>query len=271
MKTENIKSFDDVICLSNPDKCELCLDKGWAQGRTMFGGVVAAAVYSKVQLSRIKKEPVRSLHYIFSAPCKAGHLDLSTNLVSSGKNVEIYSFLAAQNTKITLSGNAVFGKPLNKNITKKIFMPQVPWFEKLAPIETHKGITPDFMENFEMRPAMGQELFSGQASSESAMWIKFKNSNNKTFVQHIIALIDAIPPPVLQMLDTQSPVSTISLSIQVLDHEYSQSPTDFWLVYSCADYISYGYAHITTYVFDQKGNAAAVGNQTLGIFNPPKS
>ncbi|MDY0000936.1 MAG: thioesterase family protein, partial [Polyangia bacterium] len=81
--------FDDLLRLERLDgrRFGLEIPEDWMQGRTAFGGLVAAAAVRAIREALGDRDPLRSMHTAYVAPVRAGTAALEVEVVRQGKHV----------------------------------------------------------------------------------------------------------------------------------------------------------------------------------------
>ena len=124
----------------------------WMQGRTAYGGLVAAMALKSMRGYVARERKVRSLFFSFVGPLDSGPFFIQTQLLRSGKSVTTIESKLIQNDKICCTALGSFGGDRESMIQiepiKRLEMPDPSKALELPYIE---GLTPAFTRHFNYR------------------------------------------------------------------------------------------------------------------------
>ena len=83
---------------------------------------------------------------------------------------------------------------------------------------------------------------------------------------YFIALMDAWPPTMLQMLRLPAPASTMSWDIEFINPKLELDPAAWYASETEAQHIQDGYGHEEAKFWDQNGNLLALSRQVVTVF-----
>lgn len=248
---------------------QISIPDNWSQGRTVFGGLSCGLVHNQIRQLVEPDRVLRSLNANFVGPLFTDKsFEIQTTILSAGKNVTQVLGQAIQDGKVCLSVQAALGVARSSNIqieaptranvslpTEGVFIPQIP------------GVTPKFLEHIAFSITQGQLPFSGSKLDHYDGWMRFVDTPNQLTDAHIITLIDAWPPTVLQLMKQPAPASTMSWNIEFTHPHPEFEPSD-WLGY-CARtrQAGTGYAHVEADIYSEAGNLVALSRQVVTIFD----
>jgi hypothetical protein len=128
------------------------------------------------------------------------------------------------------------------------------------------GFTPPtFLQHFGVRWAEGGRPYSGSSSRSSKIYIRHRDPGAIT-ESHIVALIDCIPPPILQMMKTPAPNSSMTWTLEFLRHDYNFSPDAWWRIDTEVKASADGYCQESSVVLDPNGAPMAFSRQLVAVF-----
>jgi acyl-CoA thioesterase len=188
----------------------------WMQGRTVFGGLVAAV------LARAAEDAVgdatrlpRSLTVQFSAPVDSGAAVAHAEILRSGKHVTQLVATLQQRGQTVASALLAFGAarahPLSYRHGEP---PEVLPFDQVDSMPALAG-APTFTQHVDLRFALGGVPFSGASRPEVGGWCRLRRPRPPD-LETLCALLDAWPLPALAMLTHPRPGATIDLSYHFL-------------------------------------------------------
>lgn len=256
--------------VANPTELpNLEISKQWAQGRTVYGGLSAAMVYEAIKYHVSEDRVMRSFNCSFVGPLATEtpfHIDVE--VLRQGKNATQIIAKAVQNEQVALLCQVCFGVARQSKISvlnsethpmaipkKAKFIPQIP------------KVTPKFLRHFELAIVEGSLPFTASKKSNVDGWMRFKNPPSSLNDAHLIALIDAWPPTVLQLLKWPAPSSTMCWNIEFLHPHQQWQPNDWFAYRAITRQAADGYAHTEANIWDQQGQLIALSRQTVGIFD----
>lgn len=262
-----MNSIDKIfeLCRHNAD---MTFDKSWSQGRTVFGGVSAAAILRAMDFELESPRPLRVLHVNFIAPLKIEKpCRITIEHLRDGQNVTQLQGRLTQDNQTCVQVQACYGKSRDskinrlsdqqcslKSASKGNFLPIIP------------GVTPKFLKHITLDFQSGKLPFTGSKHSHIDGWMKFKEVPTNISLAHIVALADAWPPTVLQMLKWPKPASTLSWQVDVLQPEIKLPPSQ-WIGYQAKTLqATDGYSHTQANIWSESGELILLSRQTDVIF-----
>ena len=85
----------------------------------------------------------------------------------------------------------------------------------------------------------------------------------------LVALIDAWPPAILQMLKQPTPASSLTWTVEfpaVDDLQLAAESNPWWQYRAITESAQNGYAHISAHIWGQGGRLVAISRQTATVF-----
>lgn len=266
-------TIDELLNLITPEfiasKGCFTVDQYWAQGRTVYGGLSAALLYKACKIAVAPTRVMRSMTTNFVGPLMTDTpFFISVEIIREGKNVSQVQARAIQNDKISVVTQVCFGEKRTSKVsvlndekhglekpTKAKFIPQVP------------KVTPKFLKHIDLSIEEGGIPFSGRKKSHYHGWMRYKKPPTEIKDEHIIGIIDAWPPTVLQMLKWPAPASTISWNLEFI-HPHREIKPDDWLAYKAVTrQAADGYGHTEATIWDADEEVIAISRQTVGVFD----
>lgn len=251
----------------------------WGQGRATFGGLVAALLYRRaaaVLAARgedLAGKSPRSLTFSLVAPVAPGEVDVTVDVLRSGKSVTQVEARLVQEGQVAAVMLASFGSARESAIKVAAEPPLAfPLPSMLSALPYIAGTTPEFTQHFEFRWAVGKLPFMPPPALTGDMggYVRFRHPVARTGVDTLLGLVDAWPPAVLPMFTRPAPISTLAWTIELPGHAaptLAALPGDVALQYLAqTDFSGDGYAHIRSRTHAPDGTLLAIGRQTVAIF-----
>jgi acyl-CoA thioesterase len=274
-----VATFSEVLdsLRREPDGWTVVVPKAWGNGRTVFGGLQVALTVRAMRgvldetlgpgKGGVGVLPLRSVQATFVAPVPTGTpVRLRAEFLRSGRSASHARCDLLHDGALACTAVAVFGAPRPSRIVLDIPPPVPPADPDTLPdLPYIPGITPEFLQQLQLRWAAGKVPYSGHGEPHSTIFARLRDPDCNA-EDALIALADSIPSPGLSMLDTPAPATSINWMLELigdpslLDREqWSMIGTD---VRAGAD----GYLSQTSVLWGPGGHAFSVSHQSVAIF-----
>ncbi len=274
-------SFETMISQARLGE-KVNVTSGWGQGRALFGGLLGALVVAGLEaklsqrgLSLNGNTPVlRALTISFVAPVEVGDLEITSDILRAGKSVIQMSCTMRQNDQVVLSALASFGAARQSSVlVPALIAPQIGDAGSGQSFPYIEGVIPEFTRMIDFRYTGCDLPFSHSQHSHIDGWMRWSQnagvSSATTRLVDLVALIDAWPPAILQMLKQASPASSLTWTLEfpAIDDGVISSQTNPWWQYRAqTESAQNGYAHIAAHVWNDDGRLVAISRQTVTVF-----
>jgi len=245
------------------------LHEEWLQGRSTFGGLTAALAVQALRLELGYERPLRALMTAFVGPAGEGEVEIDCASLRSGKSVTWAEAKLCQNDQVAATVAACFGG--NRESTITVEAPRRPNVKGPAESQAFPflpGITPNFTQHYEMRYAAGQMPMTASKHSAMGVWLRYKQPDNFSEA-HIVALMDVLPPAVLQMFKEMKPISSLTWHLEFLDDLTATDAQDsegWWFFDVHAHGAANGYSQQHATLYTPAGRALAMSQQQIAVF-----
>jgi acyl-CoA thioesterase len=243
------------------------IGEDWSQGRATFGGMVAALGNEAMRKLVPAARQLRGIDTVFVGPAFAGKVRIEARTLRVGKIVtmacaKLWSadqiaatmtgiYGGARSTEISISPKASAGLPSAQDLPDPVF--------------PENSGAPGFLQHFGMRFAEGSRPFTGLNLSTSKVYVRHKDPAALT-ESHVVALIDCIPSPLMQMMTKRAPSSSVTWTLQFLRHDYTFAPDAWWRIDTEVNSAGEGYACESSVVLDPAGVPAAFSRQLVTVY-----
>jgi acyl-CoA thioesterase len=190
----------------------------WAQGRTTYGGLVAAIAARAAAEVAGPERPIRTMDIAFVAPLPAGGIGVDVDVLGSGRAVTQLGVSLHSGDAPAARVHVVAGAPRPSAVrvcpAPTALTPGEP-LEQGMDLPYRPGITPVFTQQFQYRWVSKTSPFTG-GGPETALidgWMRHRTP--AAGMPALVALLDAWPPAVLPMLTGPTPVSTVRWAIHL--------------------------------------------------------
>jgi acyl-CoA thioesterase len=239
----------------------------WSQGRATFGGMVAALGNEAMRRLVPMDRPLRALNVTFVAPLVHGLVHINTRVLRVGKVVTIAQaeLISAGAVAATMTG--IYGSARATSIVIEPARSGVaPRVENLPDSAYPPALGgPAFLQHFALRWAEGTRPFTATPLSRSKAYIRHRETGT-IGESHLVALIDVIPSPLLQMMSTPAPASSLVWTLEFLRHDYQFDAGAWWRIDTEVPSAKDGYASQGSMLLNPDGVPMALSQQLVAVF-----
>ncbi len=246
------------------DHASITIPEGWMQGRSIFGGLTAAAMAALARNAEPEADrSLRSASIQLLAPVLPGVTRGETTVLRRGRNITFVEVGILQSDVLLARSTMVFAKPLASAI--KVAAPPKPETgdpDTFSAMPYIQGVTPEFTQKVDMRWAQGRPPFMG--GTEAAFTGLFRYRVPLGDAEGVLALLDTYPAPSLSLLERPSPASTVSWTAHIL-----AIPSTFedWFTLRYETIAgSNGLHTVTGRLYDDAGTMVAWTEQLVAVF-----
>ncbi|MEZ8101215.1 acyl-CoA thioesterase [Vibrio bivalvicida] len=254
-------------CIINQES--MTFPESWGQGRTAFGGLSAALLYAAMRQHVEGNRPLRSLTTNFVGPLLAETpFTFEIELLREGKSASQLAARIIQNDQVAVIQQACFGIERFSEIeVPSLDIHEMPSPLSLPRVPVIQGVTPSFIGNIDLAIAQGEMPYSGKMVSDLSGWMRFKHAPQEITDAHLICLIDAWPPAVLQMMSQPAPASTMMWNLEFIHPHQPMKPDEFLAYKATTRQAANGYAHLEADIWDNSGELIAISRQSVAVFS----
>jgi acyl-CoA thioesterase len=175
------------------------MSERWWVGRGPNGGYVAAVILRAIQASASPERAPRSLTVHYQRAPRVGPVEVEVTVEREGGRVTFLSARLTQEGKVQATAQAVLSEDWAEGGFSELAMPDAGEPGELHTIDPAAGDSrPNMLQNYRLRPALGEPAFSGGAPHTGA-WIRTREPR----------LLDA--PLAAAFLDTWFPAPFVRL------------------------------------------------------------
>lgn len=249
-------------------KYEIHVPSSWTQGRTVYGGLSAALAYQAAENLIEDERYVRAFHCNFIGPinCEQPVL-VEAELLRTGKNVTQIMAKVSQQGQVATMVQVCFGVNRASKLrqidqsTHSMKPPKSPKFIPQIP-----KIVPKFIQHFDYVFDKGNLSLTKNDEAVIHGWSKFSNPPPSMEIAYLIALMDAWPPTMFQLLRLPAPASTMSWDIEFINPEAVVVPNSWLASETEAHHIQNGYGHEEAKFWNEQGQLIAIAKQVVTVF-----
>lgn len=237
--------------------------QGWAQGRALFGGIVAALCAQTARLSVADLPPLRSAQVTFAGPAQ-GRLGFRADLLRRGRTTTVVSVDCTGDDKFAARSVFTYGAARESRVHHDLTeCPAVSAPQDCKLFFPQGNTPPGFFPNFEMRLAEGARPLSGANMPQFTVWVRHAEEGGVDPTIALVALADSLPPAAMVQFPAMAPISTMSWSIDFFQPIRSRG---WHLLRSTSEQAADGYSLQSMSLWDAEGKRIAAGRQAVALF-----
>ncbi len=261
--------FDELMqqMQPGPDTWTAIIPEDWLQGRSAYGGLQVSLALKAMRALLPTEVPLRTLQVTFLAPVPPGPVEITAHVLRAGKSathVEARLQMAGQTLCLVIG---VFGLSRASSVNILPVQPAVTVDEKPLQLRYVEGITPVFLQHFDMRWLSGSRPFQGASTARAVIEVGLHSAaDRKASDLHLTAIADAIPPLALAMLHKPAPASSMTWMLELLSDRYDHQPLNGWRFDAEVLAAGQGYTSQTVMIWAPDGSPAALSRQSMVVF-----
>jgi acyl-CoA thioesterase len=188
------------------------MSERWWVERGPNGGYVAAVILRAIQRAAAVERAPRSLTVQFPRAPRPGPVEIAVKIEREGGTVTFLSARMEQDGELQATALAVLADDLDASGFAELRMPAVELPEELySPDPEQVPGMPTMMQNYSMRPALGDQAFSG-GPPHSGVWMRAREPRLLD-APLAAAILDAWFPAPFITLDRPVPAPTIDYTV----------------------------------------------------------
>ena len=265
--------FDDAIAWTREDKDLFTgtIPDAWLQGRTAFGGLIAAIGLRALRALVGDERPPLTVDTAFLAPLGPGPARAFVTILRAGRHVTQAEARIVQDTSERARVSGVFGQAR----PSKLEVPAARAAPSSAPeraFDFTRGVPggpvpkniPRFVQNMELRWCEGSPPFSGGAEAVTGGYCRHRT--RASGVEALLALLDAWPAPTLALASRPLVASSVRWVAHVVEDMSLQADEYCWLR-SRTVHAGGGYTTMIADLHGPDGRLLLWGEQLVAIFD----
>jgi len=237
---------------------------GWAQGRSTFGGLLAAFGYEAAAMG--VEPPARTIVARLLEPVAPGGVTADVAVLREGRSVEARSVTLSQQGRRIGVVDVVFGASRDSVI--RVAPPPAPEGDpqRATSFGHIPGVTPEFLQHLDVRWAGGSPPFSGGPDAHVSGFCRHRTAAHG--VGAILGLLDAWPAPVLGLHDAPFAASTVQWTTHLTGAPLATDagPTSLARFRSDPVWSADGYATIQGFLWGSDGELVAWSEQLVAVY-----
>ena len=242
----------------------LAVPDSWLQGRTAYGGLVAALALSAARRAAPDLPPLRTAQIAFLGPT-AGELAFEAGVLRAGRSMTFVGVDARGGAGLAARCLFGFGAARESAVdSDDVPMPDVPGPDELPALASSPD-HPAFLGHFDVRVALGAPPFSGAEEAQSLWWVRHRDEAARAGETSLVGLGDVLPPAVLSMLAAPAPAASVTWQLDLLTDAHD-SQGGWYLLGVAGEGAVQGYAAQAHMAWARDGEPVMAGRQGVAVF-----
>ncbi len=259
--------FTQILAQLGEGESLVNMPEDWMQGRTTYGGMTAALCVEAALKSVADLPPLRSAQFAFIGPA-TGPLTLTPQVLRRGKSAVFVAVDVVGEVGSVARSLLNFGTSRASGIVLDAAGPPDVSPPDACEAYFSNATGPRFAQHFDVRLAAGARPMTPDAEPDMMIWSRHRDPQAASLLSGLVALADALPPPIIIRFTRPAPFSTSTWSFDLL----TDTPRDekgWWLLQSRADTARDGYSTQTMTLWGASGAPVMVARQNVSIFDTP--
>ncbi|MCE2678845.1 MAG: thioesterase family protein [Burkholderiales bacterium] len=243
------------------------LTPDWTQGRTMFGGLLSALAVQAMRDVGGAGWPLRALQTNFVGPVAEGPVYFRVQVLREGKNVRQVKCMVESAGEVAGIMVGVFGQSRSSELPARSAPVAIceKTLEQAVRLPFIPGMTPNFMQHFQMHWAEGGYPCSGSDTWKTKAYLRLKNDNIDRELCTVM-LTDAPPTPTLSRFNRMVMCSSVSWSLELRVSRPLEPASGDWRIDIDTKACGEGYTNEVATLWTPEGEAAAFGTQVVAVY-----
>lgn len=261
-----IASFQHLMDgLAANDGKKVAITAGWAQGRALYGGLVAALAAEPMAMALEHPRPIRSLLGNFVAPAPEGELEVRTEILREGRAVVQTRADVVADGQVCFAASAAFGDDRPATAVPADFPFDPAPRNSVPPMQSGVRPLPGFLDNFEIHWTGGGVPMSNSKDRKTGMWVRHRSDMSAYPIAKIVGIADMPPPVIMSHFDKPVRASSMSWSLEFLVPPETVKSDWFYLDFTL-DAAAGGYSQQSGLIFSEDGTLLAMSRQCMVYF-----
>ena len=248
------------------------VSQDWLQGRTCFGGLIAAL---GVQAMRDIAGPhwpadvsLRALQTNFVGPVGEGPVEVEVQLLREGRTLRQVQATLRQTGQVAAVMLGVFGadrasalQPVSPLAPPASHVPQT------LPAHQHRpGLSPEFLRHFDLRWDHGAQPGSGGSGLHSRIHMRLLDGEALSPELVTVLLADTSPTPATGQLARKAPSSSVTWALELRPLPAPAPAAGWWRADNESIAVGGGLVNHAARLWAPSGELAALGTQLVSVF-----
>lgn len=249
------------------------LGDDWQQGRTAYGGVVAAVAAQAMRDVAGADWPaevsLRSLQCAFVSVVEPGPVQVQVEVLRQGRNVCQVLARLSERGRLGTVAIGVYSADRPSSLTQRRLQRPMPRAEadRLPAMPYVQGPMPPFLQHVEMRPCDGARPFSGTPTTRSMIHLRLRDADARAIEPEVLTVLLGDVPATPALSEPPAPLPSSSVTWALELRPVARAQTDGWWRIDCDSvHVDGGYVNHAARLWAPDGALAALGTQVVTVF-----
>ncbi|MFY1667809.1 acyl-CoA thioesterase [Pseudomonas sp. Pseu.R1] len=262
-------TFSELLDAVRDNPASVSIPASWGQGRSCFGGLMAALLFEAMRGKVPAGRPIRSLAVCFVGPPAIDvPIAFEVEILREGKAVSQVLGRAIQNGETVTLIQGSFGAARESTIA--VAAEPAPEFKPVDEVPVFPfipGVMPEYLRYIDMRWALGGLPYTNTKSPAIGGYARLRDVAEERLTEaHLLALVDTWPPAVLPHLNKPAPGSSLTWTIEFVQPLPEMTTHDWTQYRAVIEHARDGYGHVAAALWTPKGQLVAISRQTVTVF-----
>jgi acyl-coenzyme A thioesterase PaaI-like protein len=248
----------------------------WLQGRTTFGGLIAAlavqAMFDVAGEGDAPLPPLRALQTNFVGPVGEGEMVVEVSVLRAGKNTrQVQATVTKANgedAQVAAVLLGTFGAARVSALAQRWpeQPPAVRDAEHSQPVPQVPGVSPAFLQHFDMRWAAGALPYTGRLEWDTQIHLRLLEPAGVPLELLAVMLADVPPTPVLGSMSQRAPASSVTWALELRPLPKLPAADALWRIDMATLAAADGYVNQRATLWAPGGRLAALAYQVVAVY-----
>lgn len=238
----------------------------WLQGRTAFGGLLAAFAIRAMRAEVGPDLPLRTLQTSFLGPAPPGEATVRCAVLRRGGSVSFVDAEISTDDGPVAAVLGIFGAPRRSalQLDGPVADP-TPADPEIQEIPLIPSLTPQFIQHMRLGWVGGGLPYTGASEPSTELLLRLREPRTTGEIE-LAMLSDAPPTPGISMLSEPAPASSITWTLEYLGAVEPTVTNGWWRIQSAAEWSADGYLTQTATLFAPCGHAVTRSHQLVAVY-----
>lgn len=243
----------------------------WLQGRTSFGGLIAAfgvqAMRDAAGADWGEDVGLRALQTSFVAPVGGGPLSVQARLLRAGKQLRQVQATLVQGNQVAAVMLGVFGNDRASSMrTVRPTAPAATHAPASLPVRRLLPGAPQFVRHFDMRWDHGPMPGAGSPLLHTRIHLRLQHAQGLPPELITVMLADASPTPATGQFHQPPPASSVSWALELRPLREPPAADGWWRADNESMVVEGGLVNHTSRLWAPSGELAGLSSQLVTVF-----
>ena len=268
-------SFSSIVSARQRSGRSVAFDitADWQQGRTAYGGVVAAVAAQAMRDVAGAGWPadvqLRALQCSFVSVVEPGRVEVEVEVLRQGRNVCQVLARVSEGGRLGTVLLGVYSAERPSTLAPRTLQRPAARHEAeaLPSVPYMPGRMPPFLQHLEMRWSEGKVPYSGTPGHHSVIHLRLRDHDSGAIVPEVLTVLlaDAPATPVISELAQHAPSSSVTWALELRAHP-GPHHEGWWRIDSESVLVEGGYVNHAARLWSPSGRLAAMGTQLVTVF-----